>query len=207
MTDVYDKLTRKGPKWESQVKTKIVRDGGRIALLVDHGGNGDPKVLAALTNMHDSACWYLVDIRLRSRPTANEYSGSGRAEDFLAEFIAESDEELAIAKGMLREFEERDGGRLLWCTYRGMVIGGQSVDGYTPVSSESFYKPLYHSEERGLELLEGIQAFWEQYDGKIEDAAIANIHAQPSESEVLHAVIRHQTLRKRHDPGATALEP
>lgn len=167
----------------------------------------DLQVLAALTNMHDSACWYLVDIRLRSRPVANEYSGSGRAEDFLAEFIAESPEELAIAKGMLREFEEREGGRLLWCTYRGIVVGELNVDGYTPVSSESFYRPLYHSEERGLELLEGIQAFWEQYDGKIEDAAIDNIHAQPSESEVLNAIIRHQAVRERHKAGATSLEP
>lgn len=188
------------------VKTKLVRDSGRIALVVDHGGDGDLQVLAALTNMHDSACWYLVDIRLRRRPVAHEYSGSGRAEDFLAEFIAESPEELAIAKGMLREFEEREGGRLLWCTYSGMVLGALSVDGYTPVSSECFYRPLYHSEDQGLELLKGIQAFWETYDGKIEDAAINNIHAQPSESDVLHAVLRHQAVHKRQDAGATSLE-
>lgn len=174
------------------MKTKLVRYSGRIALVVDDGEGGDLQVLAALTNMHDSACWYLVDIRLRSRPVAHEYSGSGRAEDFLAEFIAESPEELAIAKGMLREFEEREGGRLLWCTYSAMVLGALSVDGYTPVSSEGFYRPLYHSEESGLELLLGIQAFWEQYDGRIQDAGIENIHAQPSESEVLHAVIRRR---------------
>ena len=189
------------------VKTKLVRDSKRIALVVDHGEEGDPQVLAALTNMHDSACWYLIDIRLRSRPVANEYSGSGRAEDFLAEFVSETPEELAIAKGMLRDFEERDGGRLLWCTYRGMVVGALSVDGYTPVSSESFYKPLYHSEEKGLQLLEGIRAFWEQYDGKIEDAAIDNIHAQPTESDVLHTVIRHQNVRERNNTGITSLEP
>jgi hypothetical protein len=191
------------------VKTKLVRDSKRIALVVDRmeEQGAEPQVLAALTNMHDSACWYLIDIRLRSRPVANEYSGSGRAEDFLAEFVSETPEELAIAKGMLREFEERDGGRLLWCTYLGMVVGALSVDGYMPVSSESFYKPLYHSEEKGLQLLEGIRAFWEQYDGKIEDAAIDNIHAQPSESDVLHAVIRHQNFRERNNSGITSLEP
>lgn len=174
-----------------------------MALVVDQPAEqgATPQVLAALTNMHDSACWYLVDIRLRKHPAANEFSGSGRAEDFQAHYRPETEAQRALIKAMVREYKELEDGTVIWCTYLGLVAGEKSVDGYTPVNREKFHPPLYHSEERGLELLQDLRAFWERFEGRIEDSAIENPRGQPSESEVMHAVIRHQLAADRRASG------
>jgi hypothetical protein len=172
------------------MKTKIVKQRCQILLVQDipvSPGKGRP-VLASMTENEGTACWKVIDIRLHPRPVAHEYSGSARAEDVHSRYKPESDEDAKAAKGMLREYEERSDGELVWCPCTNFVRGEQGVKGYIPAAYDDFHPPLYHSRVSAWAKLRALKDFWEQHQGTVAAAKIPNPHAQPTESVVMQRI-------------------
>jgi hypothetical protein len=168
------------------MKTKFLFEKGRISLLVDHGKNTDAEkqVLAAMTLSEGTRCWTIIDIRLNKVPVAHPWSGSEMADDFNAHWKPKSPSEAEAVKAMLLEYEEREDGTLMWCTYRNIVRGDLGVKGYTPVSSRGLKLYTHHDKASGMAKLREMKAFWECHHGTIAEAAIHNPYSQPSSSDV-----------------------
>lgn len=181
------------------MKTKFLQEKGRISLIVDHGKDKSAKkqVLAAMTLYEGTGCWTLIDIRLSSNPTAHPWSGSGNGEDFYSSYKPSSPEEAETIKGMLKEFQEQEDGTLRWCTYRNIVRGETSVNGYTPIQYVDFERHVLHSKSSAFEKLKDIQTFWEAHEGTIAQAKIPNPYAQPSDSIVSMRLIIMEHAEKK----------
>jgi hypothetical protein len=181
------------------LKTRITHRKGRISLIIDQpiapSGEGT-AVLAAMTMMEGTGCWYLIDIRLSPRPVAHQWSGSGRGEDFYSEMKPKTPAEASAIKAMLKEYEEREDGTLIWCSFRDIVRGETGVKGYVPASYNDFHAPVYHSRAEGLAKLKEIQAFWVQHTGTVAEAKIENPCAQPTSSEIEGEFIFQRVMKK-----------
>lgn len=182
------------------MKTKVKRSKREIQILVDRGDDSPDEVLASLNEMADADCWFVIDIRLRDRPEAHEYSGSAMADDFCANITPRCPDERRFYLSKLREYKELEDGTIIWCTFGNMWRGDQSVDGYTPPSA--LKPPLYMTFQKGLEAIHEIRSFWEAYDGLIKDAAIENPHRQLSESD-----LRHQWFIKQYHDNKADISP
>lgn len=171
------------------MKTYIKRSRGGLDLLIDTP-NGEPQVLASLSEMADADCWFVIDIRLLEHPLVHAYSGSALAEDFCARLMPESQAENDFYLSKLKDVVIDVDGAILWCTYQNMWKGSQSVDGYTPPSRT---KPaIYMTYAEGLQILNEIREFWESYDGQISDAKIPNPNRQPREMQLRMKWYRHE---------------
>lgn len=167
------------------MKTKLIQEKGSISLIVDHGSEAtkdNKQVLAAMNRMESSQCWMVIDVRLNERPAANPSSGTCNSEDVFSHLKPESPEQAITAKSMLKEFEEREDGTLVWCTFKNIVRGESGVNGKIPWGPGNFHPPVYHSKKDGLELLKEMQAFWEDHEGTIAEAKIDNPFSQPRDS-------------------------
>jgi D-hexose-6-phosphate mutarotase len=151
-----------------------------------------------MTEQEGTGCWMVVDIRLHPRPVAHEYAGGVRAEDVHSRFKPESEEEAQAAKAMLREYEERSDGELVWCAYTNLVRGEQGVKGYIPVAYDNFHPSVYHSRVSAWAKLRALKEFWEQHEGTVAEAKIQNPHVQPTESVVMQRV-HFARFVKKHD--------
>lgn len=164
------------------MKTRLSYDKGYISLIVDHQGDlsKDRAVLAAMTLLEGTGCWSIVDIRLDPDGYAHPWSGSLIAEDFQSSIVPESTQDAAYVKSRLKEYEEREDGRIVWCTYRDIVRGQTGVKGYIPVARHDFHPPVYHSRSEGLAYLKDVKQFWEGYEGETQLAKINNPYKQPN---------------------------
>lgn len=178
------------------MKTKFSFEKGRISLLVDHGKNteAEKQVLAAMTLYEGTRCWTVIDIRLEKAPVADPWSGS--AIDFFTELKPKSAAEADEVKAMLREYEERADGTLMWCTYKNIVRGELAINGYTPVSAYGLKRYVHHTKAAGMAKLREIKAFWEKHQGTIVEGAIHNPYSQPSASDVWMALTCKELLAK-----------
>lgn len=163
------------------MKTRLSYDKGYISLIVDHQGDlsKDRAVLAAMTLFDGTGCWSIVDIRLDPDGYAHPWSGSLIGEDFQSSIVPESIQDAAYIKSRLKEYEEREDGRIVWCTYRDIVRGQTGVKGYIPAGRHDFHAPVYHSRSDGIAYLKDAKQFWDVYEGEIEKAKINNPFRQP----------------------------
>jgi hypothetical protein len=181
------------------LKTRITHRKNHIALIIDQpiapSGEGT-AVLAAMTMMEGTGCWFLIDIRLGPRPVAHQWSGSGTAEYFYSEMKPNTPSEASAIKAMLKEYEEREDGTLIWCSFRNIVRGEVGVKGYVPPSYNNFHAPVYHSKSEGLAKLNEIQEFWAQHTGTVAEAQIENPYAQPTRSDIEREFIFQRVMKK-----------
>jgi len=168
------------------LKTKLMREKGRISLVIDHGSDKtkEKMVLAAMTLFEGTDCWDVIDIRLEDHPAANPWSGSGSGDDFYSTYRPETPEEAEYLRSVLREYEELKDGSFRWCTFRGIVRGECEINGYAPAWYQEFKRPVFHSFRNGLTHLKEIQAFWESYNGSIRDSKIKNPYRQATETDI-----------------------
>ena len=180
------------------MKTKFSIEKGRMSLLVDQGKNTDAEkqVLAAMTLSEGTRCWTVIDTRLNRVPVAHPWSGSEMAEDFNASWKPKSASEAEAVKAMLLEYEEREDGTLMWCTYRNIVRGKLDVKGYTPVTPHGIKLHIHHSKAEGMNKLREIKAFWENHQGTIAEGAIHNPYSQPSSSDIWLTLTCNELLAK-----------
>ena len=181
------------------MKTRISHQKGRISLLIDQpiAPSGEGKaVLAAMTMNEGTGCWFLIDIRLAPHPVAHQWSGSGKGDDFYSEMKPKTPAEAKAIKAMLKEYEEREDGTLIWCSFRDIVRGELGVNGYVPASYNDFHAPVYHSRASGLAKLKEIQAFWEQHAGTVAEAKIENPYAQPTSGDIEREFIFQRVMKK-----------
>lgn len=182
------------------MKTKLVHEKGCISLVVDHGAQAtedNKQVLAAMNKMEGTQCWMVIDIRLAERPVANPWSGSCNAEDVFSYIKPASAEQSVKAKSMLKEYEEREDGTLVWCTFKNIVRGEPGVNGRVPWGPLNFHAPVYHSRKDGLELLAQMHAFWEGHEGTIAEAKIDNPFSQPRQSVIEMRFTIEESQEKR----------
>jgi hypothetical protein len=188
------------------VKTKFLRERGRVSLVVDTGEPttmDNKQALAAMTLLEGTGCWSIIDIRLDDHPSADPWSASGFSEEFYSELKPESSEQAIEVKAMLKEYQELKDGTLVWCSFRDIVRGESGVNGFTPSGKNNFQPPVYHSRRQGLALLREIQEFWEAHAGTIEESKIDNPYSQPNASVVkstliFQKVMREHESRKKH---------
>lgn len=181
------------------MKTRLSYDKGYISLIVDHQGDlsKDRAVLAAMTLLEGTGCWSIVDIRLDPDGYAHPWSGSLIAEDFQSSIVPESTQDAAYVKSRLKEYEEREDGRIVWCTYRDIVRGQTGVKGYIPVARHDFHASVYHSRAEGLAYLKDAKQFWDGYEGEIELAKIDNPFRQPGSTGLRSELMCRKAFRDR----------
>jgi hypothetical protein len=188
------------------VKTKFLRERGRVSLVVDTGEPttmDNKQALAAMTLLEGTGCWSIIDIRLDDHPSADPWSASGFSEEFYSELKPESSEQAIEVKAMLKEYQELKDGTLVWCSFRDIVRGESGVNGFTPSGKNNFQPPVYHSRRQGLALLREIQEFWEAHAGTIEESKIDNPYSQPNafvvkSTLIFQKVMREHESRKKH---------
>lgn len=181
------------------MKTNILREIGRVSLVIDHGvptTMENKQALAAMTLLEGTGCWSIIDIRLDDHPRADPWSASGSGEDFYSELKPKSPEQAIEIKAMLKEYQELEDGTLVWCSFRDIVRGEPGVNGYTPAGRKNFQPPVHHSRRQGLILLKEMQDFWEAHTGTLMDAKIDNPYAQPSEFRVTSQLIFDKAMRE-----------
>ncbi|WP_199028449.1 hypothetical protein [Ralstonia sp. ASV6] len=185
-----ERLEGKGP---TGVKTKLITEKGRISLVIDDPSKArdERDVVAAMTLHEGTGCWQLVDIRLSEHKKPSPFGGSMYADDFCARFLPDTPEDATVAKSLLREYKELEDGKLLWCTFDGIVRGEPEINGYAPV--RYFDQAGYFSKAGGLAKLAEIKSFWDSYQGDPATAKIPNPLRQPSELVVRFEV----TMAKR----------
>lgn len=169
------------------MKVTLSREKGRISLGYKDPGTGERFILAAMTLFEGTGCWALVDVRLGRYRAPSPYSGGLFADDFCASYRPKNEQEATYVKSLLREYEERDDGQILWCTFEGIVRGQPEVNGYRPVSY--FDHAGYFSMKEGLARLQVIKVFWDTFEGDPASVRIDNPLRQPSAGVVSMDII------------------
>lgn len=180
-------------------RTRIHYEKGRISLKLaspDTGWGQVGDVLAAMTMMEGTGCWFLIDLRLAPLGKPNPYAGAGIGEDFYNEHLPESEDQATKLRATLSEYEERENGLFIWCSFRNIVRGQSSIKGYTPPGYNDFHPPVWHSRKEALDKLKVIQAFWEAHTGSVNEARIANPYLQPTSDQLMSRWTAENILRK-----------
>lgn len=162
------------------MKTKISSQRGQYyeLVVVEKVPANERRVLAAMTLFEGTGLWMVTDIRLHRHRRPSPYSGGLFADDIHCSYTAKNKRELAIAKGLLREYTEYGNGRLEWSTFEGLVKGPRQEE---PTSFGNHNGIGYFSRTEGLDYLREVQAFWEQCSDDPENVKIHNPYRQPSE--------------------------
>jgi hypothetical protein len=189
------------------VNVRLRQSTGRISLLMKDSA-GQEVVLAVLDRFWDSGTWVLQDIRLNPHVRRPSKWFGGAADDFWADFVAESEEEADLARSVLRDYKEsaQPDGRTLfeWCTYRGIAIGRRASEmGSEPVNHLD--APICRSRADGLTELAKIAEFWRSWappqGSDLLDAVgavkVPNLNLQPTSTQVRLEVIRKESLLER----------
>ena len=134
-----------------------------IKLMFRSRENVDQKdlPLIVLTEVFDSECWYIEDLRLRESTFPNPFWYSA-ADTFYATADAPAGASEAI-RARLRDYQETalpgGGSRFVWCTYDGIVPGAKGVqlgwkNANTPFS-------LFHTTAQAHAYLQAARLVWQ----------------------------------------------
>jgi hypothetical protein len=169
--------------------TRMVRSKGVIEVVYNDPDNefGDTVSVAAMTLYEGTGCWILSDWRLSQHKVLSPWSSSIDANDVYARYRAETPEEQAFVKSLLKEYEEREDGELVWCTFDNFYRGHPDVDGRRP-GFRSSHLSGYFGYKEALTKLREIRAFWDAFEGDPKTARIHNPNGQLSASQVYSEV-------------------
>jgi hypothetical protein len=170
------------------MRTKITRRKGSISLVIDHGRKKDSEydILASMTLLEGTGCWRLEDVRLHQYANPSSFFGQ-KADDYCAQYIPKDADEAEFVKSLLREHQEYEG-KILWCTFEGIVRGHPEINGYKPVRWAGFDQAGYFSLAEGLEKLCEIKSFWDAFKGDPKSVKTDNPNRQLTETELTFMV-------------------
>ena len=167
------------------MKTRMVRRKGCVEVVYDDPNNefGATISVAAITLFEGTGCWMVTDWRLSKHKVLSPWSSSVEADDVCARYRPQTLEEHTFVKSLLREYDERSNGEIIWCTFDNFYRGHPDINGRRPEFRTS-HQSGYFGYEEALAKLGEVRAFWDAFEGDPRTARIENPDRQLSASQV-----------------------